>query len=361
MRKIAVLCEVLHPPLDEGVRILAAELASALSRRHEVLLLGERDAEVKGMPVRGVLHDRFFAGEALARTLAEERPDALLYVPWTSLTARTLLRVAMLRRRLPGSRIGVIALQPRGAGALSRLAMRIGRPDDLFAVGPEVTRQAEALGIRAVRLEGGVDLDRFRPIGEESPSVLRRGLGLPATAYIVLHVGHLKATRGVLVLKSLQALGGIQALLIASTSTEIDAETRRDLQLAGVRVIDDHLPNVEEYYRAADCYLFPVTSSLDAIELPLSVLEAMACDLPIVTTRFGGIPALLEGSDRGVIFVGSEAEVPRAVLALRKDRSHPGFRSRLRLLTWEAMAARIVESFEAPPSRRLPLPPEGRP
>src|SRR6266850_3877430 len=315
MRRVAVLCEVLHPPLDEGVRIVASELAGALSRRVEVVLFGELDAEVNGLPVRGVLHDRFFAGAALARALVSERPDALLYVPWTSLTPRTFLRVAMLRRRLPGAPVGVLALQPRKAGALARLSLCFGRPDDLFAMGPEVVRQAEALGLGCLRLEGGVDLDRFRPLGEEPLSVLRRGLGLPASIYLVLHVGHLKPTRGVLALKSLQALGGIQTLLITSTSTQGDAGTRRELQQAGVRVIDHHLQNVEEYYRAADCYLFPVTSSLDAIELPLSVLEAMACEIPIVTTRFGGIPALMEGAGHGVVFVGSEEEVPRAVLA----------------------------------------------
>jgi glycosyltransferase involved in cell wall biosynthesis len=360
MRKIAVLCEVLHPPLDEGVRILAAELAAALSRRCEVLLLGEHDAEVKGMRVRGVLHDRLFAGAPLARALAEGRPDALLYVPWTSLTPRTFLRVGMLRRRLPAAGLGVLALQPRKVDLLSRLALKLGRPDELFAIGPEVVRQADALGLRSLRLEGGVDLDRFQPIGGESPIALRRGLALPASAYLVLHVGHLKPTRGVRVLKSLQALGGIQTVLIASSSTEWDSETRRDLQRAGVRVIDHHVPNVEEYYRAVDCYLFPVTSSLDAIELPLSVLEAMACDLPIVTTRFGGIPALMEGVDRGVIFVASEEEIPRAVLALRKDRPRPDLRSRLRQLTWDAMAARIAESLEASIESHGRRSPEGR-
>src|SRR6266850_1595761 len=208
MRRVAVLCEVLHPPLDEGVRIVASELAGALSRRVEVVLFGELDAEVNGLPVRGVLHDRFFAGAALARALVSERPDALLYVPWTSLTPRTFLRVAMLRRRLPGAPVGVLALQPRKAGALARLSLCFGRPDDLFAMGPEVVRQAEALGLGCLRLEGGVDLDRFRPLGEEPLSVLRRGLGLPASIYLVLHVGHLQPTRGVLALKSLQAHGG---------------------------------------------------------------------------------------------------------------------------------------------------------
>jgi len=346
MKRIALLCEVLHPPLDEGVRILAAELGKALSRRGKVSLFGEADAVIDGLAVEGVLRDRFFAGKSLARALGRVRPEAILYVPWTSLTPRTFLRVGMLRRRAPGAPIGVIALQPRGAGILAKMALPFGRPDHLFAIGPQVVRQAEGLGLRARRLEGGIDLERFKPLGSDSLTDLRRTLGLPASAYIVLHVGHLKPGRGVSSLRSIQAMDGVQALLITSTSTEADASLRREMQTAGVRVIDSHLPNVQDYYRASDCFLFPVVSSLDAIEVPLSVLEAMACNLPVVVTKFGGLPGLLGGISKGVAFVSGEEEIPRAVALFRSDRPRPDLRSRLAGLTWEAMARGIVEVFE---------------
>jgi glycosyltransferase involved in cell wall biosynthesis len=360
MKRIAVLCEVLHPPLDEGVRILAAEIALALSRRCAVTLMGEIGAEVRGLPVQGVLTDRFFAGGRLAEALRTARPDAILYVPWTSLTARTFLRVALLRRRAPGVPIGVLALQPRPAGWLTRAAARWGTPDRCFAVGPEVESQIARLGAPSRRLEGGVDLDRFRPLGEESLADLRRSLSLPVSAYIVLHVGHLKPARGILSLRALQALDGVQTVLIASSSTEGDPATRRILQEAGVRVLDRHLPNVEEYYRASDCYLFPVTSSLDAIELPLSVLEAMACNLPIITSRFGGLPSLLEASQPGVAFFSAEEEIPRILIAFRKDRARPRLRERVAGLTWDAMAERILDGLSDAPVRRRPEAAEAR-
>jgi len=352
--RLALLCEVLHPPLDEGVRIFAAEVAGALARLGQVTLMGGRDAEVRGLPVQGVLTDRYFLGRALARALAEAKPEAILYVPWTSLTLRTFLRVGALHHRAPGVPAGVVALQPRDAGWPARLAVRFGRPERLFAVGPAVERQAAALELPFQRLQGGVDLERFQPLGEASRADLRRSLGLPVSPFIVLHVGHLKASRGILSLKGAQALPGVQAVMIASTSTTVDADTRRELQQAGVRVVDQHLPNVQDYYRAADCYLFPVTSSLDAIELPLSVLEAMACNLPLITSRFGGVPALLEEAGAGVAFIASEEEVPRLVMAFRKDHPRPQLRERVRSLTWDAMAARIAVSLEEAALRRVP-------
>jgi len=351
--RLTILCEVLHPPLDEGVRIVAAELAHAFSRRLKVTLLGMRDAEVAGLAVEGVLTDRFFVGSALARSLLAARPEAMLYIPWTSLTPRTLLRVAMLRRRSPGVPIGVLAMQPRGAGWLARLGCRLGKPDRVFATGPTVERQATELEIPITRLEGGVDLDRFRPRGEESMSDLRKRLGLHTSPYLVLHVGHLKPSRGILALKAVQALEGVQALLITSTSTAADADTRRELQESGVRVIDHSLPNVDDFYRAADCYLFPVTSSLDAIELPLSILEAMATNLPIITSRFGGVPELLDGAGPGVAFAAAQEEFPRLVMAFRKDRPRPALRDRVRSLTWDAMSARITEALSGTPEKPL--------
>ncbi len=345
MKRLALICEVLHPPLDEGIRIVAAELASAFSRICDVDLIGEYDAEVRGLPVRGVLTDRFFVGRALAAELSRFSPEAILYVPWTSLTARSLFRIGMLRRRAPGSPVGVLALQPRGAGWTQRLAVRTGRPDRVFAFGPEVESQAAALEIPCQRLQGGVDLSRFRPFEEHGRADLRRSLGLPLSAFIVLHVGHLKPGRGVGALKGVQALEGVQALLIASTSTEPDAGTRRDLQSAGVRVLDQHQERIEEFYRAADAYLFPVSSATDSIELPLSVLEAMACNLPIITTPFGGLPSLLAGVRTGVTFVDSESAIPRAVVECMRERPRPDLRGLVDSLSWDAMADRILGSL----------------
>jgi len=348
MKRMALICEVLSPPLDEGVRILAARLAREISRRADLLVIGARKAEVFGIEVRGLLHDRWFLGRDLAEALRSWEPEGILYVPWTSLTARTLVRVAVLRRRAPRARLGVMALQPRGAGRLIRLAAWVGRPDLLFALGPKVEADGRSLGLPVCRLEGGVDTDLFRPRGAESTSDLRRALGLPLSAYMVLHVGHLTRGRGIMALASVQALDGVQAVLVASTSTERDPELRRRLQAAGVRVIESYLPAIEDYYRAADCYLFPVESSVDSIELPLSVLEAMACNLPIVTTRFGGLPELLEGGGPGVRFVGSREEIPRQVAALQRDRPAPEVRDRALPLGWDSMAERILAALDTP-------------
>ena len=39
----------------------------------------------------------------------------------------------------------------------------------------------------------------------------------------------------------------------------------------------------------SDLYVFPVVNNTEAIDMPLSVLEAMSCSLPVISTRFGGL------------------------------------------------------------------------
>jgi len=61
-------------------------------------------------------------------------------------------------------------------------------------------------------------------------------------------------------------------------------------------------PELARVYGAADLYLFPATDSQGgAIDLPLSVLEALAVGVPVLTTPFGATRDVL-ASVPGVTF-----------------------------------------------------------
>ena len=65
----------------------------------------------------------------------------------------------------------------------------------------------------------------------------------------------------------------------------------------GVIILREAFPEINELYQASDIYCFPVTELEGAMEIPLSVLEAMALNLPVITTRFGRLPELFEEDD----------------------------------------------------------------
>ena len=94
-------------------------------------------------------------------------------------------------------------------------------------------------------------------------------------------------------------------VIISSSSTPLDApkneKIKNKLIDSGIVIIDEYLPNIEEIYQLSDLYVFPIEYYLGSISLPLSILEARACGIPVLTTDFGSIRKFL-GSDNNSIF-----------------------------------------------------------
>ncbi|MFQ5700993.1 MAG: glycosyltransferase, partial [Acidobacteriota bacterium] len=296
--------------------------------------------------VHGVLSNRYFVSQRLQAAISSFGPDLVLYIPWTSLTARTMIRAGTLARYARHAPIGVLALQPRANELVTRLVGRIHRPDLVLACGPGAQRQAEELRIPAARIPLGVDTGKFRPATSREIATLRDRAGIPREAFLVLHVGHLKESRNLAVLERLGRIPGVTCMLVTSTSTEVQRPVAARLEAAGVKLLPEYQQEVELAYRLADAYVFPVMAPHDAIELPLSVLEAAACNLTIVSTRYGGLPDLMRGAGRddGVIWVNTGREAVEAMEGLSRRGGGPSPRTRdlVASYTWETVAAEVL-------------------
>jgi glycosyltransferase involved in cell wall biosynthesis len=146
------------------------------------------------------------------------------------------------------------------------------------------------LGWTVITMDLGVNTDRFRPISDADRARLRAKLGWDEHSPVVLHVGHLRAGRGLDRLAELAAAGRHRVVMVASLSERGEEDLAADLESSGVEVHHDYIERIERYYQASDLYLFPVKNETSAIDLPLSVLEAMACEKPILTTPHGALP-----------------------------------------------------------------------
>ena len=284
--------------------------------------------------------DRLLRSAALAEHGAAFGPDVVLYVPTASLTLASGLRARMLKRHARGAAVALIATQGRRHNLGVRLAARLIGPDLCVVQSRHTEAQARSLGWRTVLLPPGVDLDAFHPVPLEERRRLRRAYDLPEDATVVLHVGHLNRQRGVASLKNLAGLA--LPVLVASTTTAQDAGLADELRSAGVRLHTQYVPQVSAFYQAADIYLFPVPPNPNApssIDWPLSALEAAACDLPILATRFGALPEAW--SDRaGVAFYDDEASLRGGMLHLCEHPAHT--RPLAEPFSWENLARRIL-------------------
>ncbi len=134
----------------------------------------------------------------------------------------------------------------------------------------------------------GVNLEKFKQTDTSLKIQLRAKYGFRSDEKIILHVGHIKKTRNIEVLKSMIPFG-YKIVIIGSTTTIADYDFQKYLEGIGFYIIRKFIPNIQEFYQLADIYIFPVSSFDNAIEFPLSILEAIACNIPVLSTRFGGL------------------------------------------------------------------------
>jgi glycosyltransferase involved in cell wall biosynthesis len=319
----------LDPPPDEGTKKFAHELASQLHARGAVVSGVHKGSSFLARKL--LLHRA-----AIAR-IRREGIRVVIYVPTQSVTRGSLIRAAVFRR-LTTAKIILVALQPR---QLAMWGYRWLAPDLLVTPSPHLLYQARRAGFRAEIIDVGVDTDRFVPATQEVRQELRRKYGLPADGAVVLHVGHARGLRGIAWLARLDR--EISRVVVVGRSLGIDPHVVRDLRSAGVRVIDTYLSKVEEIYQAADVYVFPVQDDGSAIATPMSVLEAMACNLPVITTRFGALPRLFPNEGSGLVYINNEPELRSAVDEVLAD-GRPAVETRQLVLSfdWAAIADAMI-------------------
>ncbi len=66
-----------------------------------------------------------------------------------------------------------------------------------------------------------------------------------------------------------------------------------------------------DFYRKADIFVLPTYAEA----LPMSVIEAMAAGLPVISTRVGGIPELIDDQVEGLLFKAGDVETLAAHIA----------------------------------------------
>jgi glycosyltransferase involved in cell wall biosynthesis len=227
------------------------------------------------------------------RATRRATPDVLVYVPYSGMTSKALLRHLALKAATAPRLDVLVALQadPVVRGLPGKLA------PTLAAFASERLQGAYGgIARDSCVLPPAVNSVRFCPSGD-SRSAIREQLGLANDKPMVLHVGHLRRSRGLEPLAELAGSGAANVVMVASTATEPEEEVETLLRDAGVLIKREFLPGVERWYQAADVYLFPVTDLQGSIEIPLTVLEGMACGTPVASAPFGGLPSFFASTE----------------------------------------------------------------
>jgi glycosyltransferase involved in cell wall biosynthesis len=341
IKTICILSDWMHGLPDEGIHNLAQNLLERWGTSYNVraVRIGA-DFSI----------NRLFLGRRLRGALREIGPDLIVYISSSSAKVAALFRARMLKIYSPRSKVFVIATQPVHHGFFGRRLAALLAPDGIFVQSPGSAEALRHVPCPVYFLPSGVDTSRFVPVDEARKKDLRRKHAVDVDAFVLLHVGHINRGRNVQILEAVARVGDMQVILVGSTSTPHDEDLARELNQAGVRLIREYVPRIEEIYQLADAYIFPVVSEDAAIGVPLSVLEAMACNLPVVTTPFGGLPGMFP-MGKGLVYFDSENGLPALIDAARRLEKI-STRRMVEPYGWKSVASGAMEMMQSRKSLR---------
>ncbi len=368
--RIVIVSEDLVEPWDEGIKKFAFSIGRALFVDHPVRVINvdrggvifrngsraeraakdpaARESIGRPSPHTFAIHDvpgtRTFIQPALRHELVSFVPNLVVYVASPSDTVGSFLRTFALRRAWPKARHAMVALIPRRHKKRDRILLTATAPDVIFVPSYASLLHLNDLSLRGALLPVGVDLAQFRTPHEGERAALRAKYNVPTGATVYLHVGHLSPKRNVVSLAQLAREPDAHVIVIGSTSTPEDLSVRLTLEKAGVRVIREFVA-VEEFYRLADAYVFPVIDVEGCVEIPLSVLEALASGLPVIARAFGGLRDVLPAGD-DLRFYETDEEMLAHARALRAG-ARPATRD-MSDFSWRAIGERLVSRLSQP-------------
>ena len=230
--------------------------------------------------------------------------------------------------------------------------------DKILSVSEDLKLHIVNLGINQEKVHvvpNGVDTKKFKPAGKAHA---RNLLNLPQDKNIVLFVGALRKIKGV-------------DYLIEAAENFVDSNThlfmvgrddglKRNLEKRAHELkIADYIKftgpvnhdDIPLWISASDILVLPSLSE----GRPNVVLEALACEVPVVATNVGGIPELMVDGETGYLVPAkSPRELSRKINKLLEDKNRRENMGKLgrksiiqKGLTWEAHAKMTVGIYSA--------------
>jgi sugar transferase (PEP-CTERM/EpsH1 system associated) len=192
---------------------------------------------------------------------------------------------------------------------------------------------------KIVVIPNGIDTSRFQ--GRGQGAALRQALGIPGDVPVIGTVARLTEIKrqGVLIrgFAKLRAQIPEAHLLIVGDGPLMDPLRRltADLALDACVHFTGHQAEPEPYYEVMN--VFALTSRSEG--MPQTIMEAFAAEVPVVASRVGGIPEMIEDGQSGLLFTaGDENGLADILVTVLR---HPELARQLR----QAARTRVEDKF----------------
>ena len=190
-----------------------------------------------------------------------------------------------------------------------------------------------------------VNLQEYRPADQGC-----RGTVAPEGHKVITHVSNFREVKRVKdvvrVFARVRRAMPATLVMIGDGPERVDAENEaRDLAVTDDVRFLGRLDSVASLLQASDLFILPSQTE----SFGLAALEAMACGAPVVASRAGGLPEVIDDGVNGILEpVGSvEAMGRRAVELLRDPERHAAMRAAAIAKAQQFSADKIVPMYEA--------------
>ncbi len=200
----------------------------------------------------------------------------------------------------------------------------------------DYTNREMGVGVPIRVIPNAVDHERFRPaaeaVGPEEAAERRRRFAHPDEKLLV-HVSNFRPVKRVedviRVFGEVSRRIGARLLMVGDGPDRPAAVAlAAELGLTGRVSFLGSFPSIEDVLAVSDLFLLPSVKE----SFGLSALEAMASGVPVVASRIGGIPEVVEDGVSGVLCAPGDVEAmaAAALSLLADDARHAAFAVRAR-------------------------------
>ena len=303
--------EDLTYPFDEGIKKTAKNIIQTLMLNNDVVSCSKYGMNNATLNQSVIRTNKFFLNIKLFKLINSHKPKCIIYLPSSSATFPSFFRLKVLRLFYSKAKIIMIILQPKYLSLLKLRLISIFKfyPDIALTPSSTVEKQFKSYQINVKFIPLFTNINNFSPVNNIKINRLRERFGIPSEKFIITHIGHINSGRNLEALIPLQSEGN-QVVIVSSSSTPDDSpkdpQLKSKLLNNGILILDYYIKDIHSIYHLSDLYIFPVISEGGCIGLPLTILEAIACNTLVLTTNYASIKRIFKGSHKFLIISDHE-------------------------------------------------------
>ena len=332
--RILLVGEFSKGHLDEGYKNIAFNLAKELSDVYEV-------KNINGSNLSSLF--------SIGTWKNIKAFDPQIIHSFTAPSFKSYVFLKILGTYIKGSKTIISSLHPDSFHTLENSVLRPFisklKPDLMLIQSKRTQNILKNMSQTVDFFPNGVNTEKFIPVNKKDKISLREKYKIDKDKFVILHVGHIRESRNIQLLGRIQKrIKDVQVIIIGSSYFKTDEKLSEKLKEDGCIILKKYFKNIEELYQLSDCYIFPPLS--DTLFMPLSVLEAMSCNLPVISHKFDGLDYFLS-EENGLFFAKNEDDVYNLLKKIM--HRHLKFKTRNDILqfSWKKVSNKLDNIYKS--------------